>query len=226
MNARMKAIVTIIALCALTLLPAFAFSGASSEQLQAMIASAGYLAPVVYIALFALLPIVFFPVAALAVAGGLLFGLVNGSIYTLIGAAVNCMLMFLLSRSMGRKRVQTIVQERLSPVWRQRLRESDGKKGFFLLIILRLIPAVPYGLINYAFGLSEMRLLPYLIASVIGIIPGTLVFINLGDKSLNPASPAFWIAAGLLAALFCATLLIGKKLFPGIPSEQKEAQDA
>ena len=207
---------------ALTLLPAFVFSGASSQSLQAVIASFGIFAPIAYIVLFALLPVVFFPVAVLAVAGGLLFGLGWGSVYTLIGAAINCALMFLLSRSVGQKRVQTLVEQRVSPSWQARLKQADDRRGFLLLFLLRLIPAVPYGLINYAFGLSKMRFWPYMLASVIGIIPGTLVFINLGDKALDWNSPSFWIAIALIIALFAITLLLGKRLFPSTDQNTKE----
>ena len=59
-----------------------------------------------------------------------------------------------------------------------------------------------------------MRFWPYMIASVLGIIPGTIVFLNLGDKALDPASPSFWLAVALLIALFAGTFLMGKKLFP------------
>lgn len=224
MNPRLKTILFLAAAGIVTLLPVFAFSGTSSQQIQSLLSPFGIFAPLAYIAAFALLPVVFFPVAILAVAGGLLFGLKLGSVYTLIGAAVNCALMFLLSRSVGRKKVQMLVDRRVSPVWRARLAHSSGKSGFFLLILLRLIPAVPYGLINYAFGLSDMRFLPYLLASVIGIIPGTLVFINLGDQVLNLASPSFWIAISLLFALFAVTFFLGRLFFPKENRKDQEDQ--
>lgn len=223
MRSRLKPILGILAVGALALLPAFAFSGTSSQGLQAMIASFGIFAPMAYIALFALLPVVFFPVAVLAVAGGLLFGLGLGSVYTLIGAAINCALMFFLSRTVGRSKIQTLVEQRVSPVWQERLKLASGRNGFFLLILLRLIPAVPYGLINYAFGLSEMCFWPYMLASVIGIIPGTVVFLNLGDKALDPASPSFWLAVALLVALIAVSVLLGKRLFPDSGSKEDAA---
>ncbi len=222
MKDKVKSILGILALAALTIMPAFLFSGTTSQGIQSLITSFGIFAPIAYIALFALLPVVFFPVAVLAVAGGLLFGLGLGSAYTLIGAAINCALMFLLSRSVGRKRIQRLVEQRVSSIWRERLKLASGRSGFFLLILLRLIPAVPYGLINYAFGLSEMRFWPYMLASVIGIIPGTLVFINLGDKALDLTSPSFWIAIALIIALFVVTLLLGKRLFPSTDQNTKE----
>ena len=81
-------------------------------------------------------------------------------------------------------------------------------------MILRLIPAVPYNLINYAFGLTSISYGTYILGSAIGIIPGTLAFINIGDKALDVTSPDFWIAIGLLGLLLAVTALLGKKLFP------------
>ncbi len=172
------------------------------------------MAAVCYIGLFTLLPAFFFPVAALALAGGLLFGLVRGSIYTFVGAILNCALMFLLARYVGREKIRALVRKKLPQPWQRRLEGLGGREGALLLVILRLIPAVPYNLINYAFGLTEMKLSTYLIFSAIGIIPGTLAFINIGDKALDPASPDFLIAIGLLIALLAVTALLGRKLYP------------
>ena len=183
-------------------------------QLQATIGKWGNLAPLAYIISFALLPAFFFPVAVLALAGGLLFGLWWGSLYTFLGAILNCMLMFFLARYAGREQVEAMIQKKLPPIWQQRLQGLEGRSGFALLIVLRLIPAVPYNLINYAFGLTNMRWSVYLVASALGIIPGTLAFINIGDKALDVTSPDFWIAVGALVLLLTVTALLGKKLFP------------
>ena len=185
------------------------------QQLQQALQQTGGWAPVLYIGLFVLLPAFFFPVAVLALAGGLLFGLWWGSVYTFIGAVLNCALMFLLARYVGRSQVQRLVEQKLSPQWQRRLQMADGKEGFLLLIILRLIPAVPYNLINYTFGLTGISFSSYLLASAIGIIPGTFAFINIGDKTLEAGSPSFWIAIGLLVLLLAVTGLLGKKLYPG-----------
>ena len=174
----------------------------------------GDLAPVIYMLLFAVLPAFFFPVAVLALAGGLLFGLLWGSVYTFIGAVINCALMFFLARRIGQEKIRALVQRKLPSVWQARLKKAGGRNGFLLLIILRLIPAVPYNLINYAFGLTEMPFAAYMLGSAIGIIPGTLVFINIGDKALDVTSPSFRIALGLLVLLLAVTAFMSKKLFP------------
>lgn len=183
-------------------------------ELQTLLQPFGNWAALAYIGLFALLPAFFFPVAVLALAGGLLFGLLWGSIYTFLGAILNCTLMFFLARYAGRKQVEALVRKKLPPLWQQRLQGLEGRTGFLLLIVLRLIPAVPYNLINYAFGLTAMPFRVYLLASAIGIIPGTLAFINIGDKAPDPGSPDFWIAIGLLLLLLAVTAVLGKKLTP------------
>ena len=67
-----------------------------------------------------------------------------------------------------------------------------------------------------------MGLPQYLLASAVGIIPGTLVFINIGDKALDPSAPAFWLAIGLLVLLLAATALLGRRLFPDTTENGEE----
>ena len=210
-----KTAVLLVLLIALAALTWKLSTWLTPQQLQQALQQTGGWAPVLYIGLFILLPTFFFPVAVLALAGGLLFGLWWGSVYTFIGAVLNCALMFLLARYVGRSQVQRLVEQKLSPQWQRRLQMADGKEGFLLLIILRLIPAVPYNLINYTFGLTGISFSSYLLASAIGIIPGPFAFINIGDKTLEAGSPSFWIAIGLLVLLLAVTGLLGKKLFPG-----------
>lgn len=209
-----KKLIPILLFAGLGLLCLWLGSLVTPQQIQDAVSQCGSWAAAAYIGLFTLLPAFFFPVAALALAGGLLFGLVWGSIYTFLGAILNCTLMFLLARYVGREKVEQLIQKKLSPLWQKRLQNLNSRGGFLLLVILRLIPAVPYNLINYAFGLTSMSYRTYIIGSAIGIIPGTLAFINIGDKALDVTSPDFWIAIGLLALLLVVTGFLGKKCFP------------
>ena len=184
------------------------------ELIRETLAGLGGWAPIGYMAMFAVLPAFFFPVAVLALAGGLVFGLWLGALYTFIGAVINCSVMFWMARHWGREKIRAVIEARLAPQWQQRLSKLEGRGGFLLLIILRLIPAVPYNLINYAFGLTGMKYPVYILASALGIIPGTFAFINIGDKAMDVTSPGFWIAIGLLLLLLTVTAALGKKLFP------------
>ena len=213
MKAKKSMLKTAIGIGAI-LLGCFLSMKVSRQELQTYLQNLGSWAGIACIGLFALLPAFFFPVAVLALAGGLVFGLWLGSLYTFLGATLNCTLMFFLARYVGRKWIEALIEKKLSPVWQKRLQNLNSGSGFLLLIILRLIPAVPYNLINYAFGLSAMKYSTYILASAIGIIPGTFAFINIGDKALDVTSPDFWIAIGLLVLLLVVTSLLGKKLYP------------
>ena len=184
------------------------------ERIREVLSGLGSWAPLVYMAMFAVLPAFFFPVAVLALAGGVAFGLWQGAMYTFVGAVVNCSMMFWTARYFGRKKIEALMEKRVDVKWRRRLSKLEGREGFVLLIVLRLIPAVPYNLINYAFGLTGMKYPAYILASALGIIPGTFAFINIGDKSMDITSPGFWIAIGLLLLLLAVTALLGKKIFP------------
>ena len=209
-----KTLITLLAFATLAAACIYAGTVITPGQLQTLIGSTGSWAALAYIGLFTLLPAFFFPVAVLALAGGLLFGLWWGSLYTFIGAMLNCTLMFLLARYVGRDKVEQMLRDRLSVFWQEKLKGLEGRSGFLILVILRLIPAVPYNLINYSFGLTGMGFTTYLIGSAIGIIPGTLAFINIGDKALDVTSPDFWIAVGLLGGLLLVTSILGKFAFP------------
>lgn len=211
----------------LVLLNLLFFSKISSQSIQTFLLRFGGGAAVMYVVLFAVLPVFFFPVAILAFAGGLLFGLLRGSLYTLVGASLNCALMCLISRYAARDYVQTLLKRRLPEKWSGILFFSPQRRLFLTIILLRLIPAVPYNLINYAAGLTDITFPAYMLASVIGIIPGTVVFINIGENALSVSSPRFWIAVALLAALLAVTAVLGKKLFPdeggGASGHKKES---
>lgn len=209
-----KTLSTVLVLAGLGALCWYLGTCITPQKLQGLLESWGSWAAIGYIGLFTLLPAFFFPVAVLALAGGVLFGLWWGSVYTFLGAMLNCSLMFWMARNLGRKQIEALIQKRLSPVWQEKIRSLEGRTGFLVLILLRLIPAVPYNLINYAFGLTAMPFRVYLLGSALGIIPGTLAFINIGDKALDVTSPDFWIAVGLLILLLVVTAVLGKTIFP------------
>ena len=199
----------IIAIILILFLGFWLFAKVTPEDIVEVVRESGY-GVMTYILLFTLLPVVFFPVPVLALAGGILFGLGLGSLYTFIGALLNCSLMFFMSKSMGREKLQRLLRDKLSPSMYEKLMKAKSKEGFILLILLRLIPLVPYNLINYGFGLSPMGFKMYLLGSALGIIPGTLVFINVGDHALNPKSGGFLVSILLLLLLIGLGTLLAK----------------
>ncbi|MGN9161577.1 TVP38/TMEM64 family protein [Clostridium sulfidigenes] len=188
------------------------FRGLTPEILRNYIGGFGYLAPFIYILCFTILPIAFFPVPILALAAGLLFGFLPGTIYTLIGAVLNSAIMFLMAKVLAKDAVTNLLQRKLPENWSSFLFNLDEKKGFGIIFILRLIPAMPYNLINYGAGLTSIKFSSYMLATILGILPGTLVFLNIGNQALNIHNPAFMVSIILLILLTIFSLILGKKI--------------
>ncbi len=188
------------------------FRGLTPEILRNYIGGFGYLAPFIYILCFTILPIAFFPVPILALAAGLLFGFLPGTIYTLIGAVLNSAIMFLMAKVLAKDAATNLLQRKLPENWSSFLFNLDEKKGFGIIFILRLIPAMPYNLINYGAGLTSIKFSSYMLATILGIIPGTLVFLNIGNQALNIHNPAFMVSIILLILLTISSLILGKRI--------------
>lgn len=196
-----KAIVFITSMVLLYFIYEHFLKDFSAVRIRDYVDSYGALAPIVYILLFAILPIAFFPVPVLALAGGLSFGLIEGSIYTIIGAMLNSTIMFFMARFIARDAINHYLRRKLPEKWIKNLEMSTDRRGFFMVLIMRLIPLIPYNMINYVSGLTEMNFASYSLATFIGIIPGTLVFLNIGDKAIDYRSKEFIISIVFLVLL-------------------------
>ena len=135
---------------------------------------------------------------------------------------MNCLLMFELSRKIGHDYVVKMINEKFSEKNRDRILNAPDSKLFTLLFICRLIPIIPYNLINYGFGLTNISLSKYMFASVLGIIPGTLVYLNLGDKVLNVGSKEFYQAIILVVGLTVVSLIFAKIIDKKDKEKQKD----
>lgn len=185
----------------------FNLNGYSSINLKQTILSYGSLAPIIYIILFSLVPLTLFPDAALALAGGMIFGVKYGFLLTLIGAVCGASISFYISRFFGRNLVKRISSDKLQ--WVEKNLEQDG---FFVVILLRLVPLIPFDIISYGAGLSSIKFSHFILATSIGIIPGVYVYTNLGDKSLNVHSPEFILSIAILVLLVVISYFLKKKL--------------
>ncbi|WP_251860443.1 TVP38/TMEM64 family protein [Clostridium sp. Marseille-Q2269] len=179
----------------------------SAVSIKEYINSYGVISPIVYIILFTLVPLTLFPDSILAIAGGMAFGMVQGSIYTVIGAVCGASLSFYIARVLGRTMVDKLVRGKGK--W---FEDGVEKNGFLVVFILRLIPLVPFDVISYGSGLSKIKFKDFILATTVGIIPGILVFINLGDKALNVKSKQFVMSIVLLVLLCLVSFIMKKKL--------------
>jgi uncharacterized membrane protein YdjX (TVP38/TMEM64 family) len=130
--------------------------------------------PLVYIVLYAIRPLLFFPATILTLLGGFLFGPI-GILYTIIGSNASAMVAFGVGWFFG----QDLLRQEESAGVLQRYAQRMRDNSFETVLIMRLI-FLPYDLVNYASGFLKINWLAFLVATAVGSIPGTISFVLLG----------------------------------------------
>jgi uncharacterized membrane protein YdjX (TVP38/TMEM64 family) len=171
-------------------------------------------ARLIYVAVYIVGTVALLPGTVLSFAGAVLFGAYEGTLYAWLGATIGATLAYLMARVLGREFVERLFGGRFA-AFDQRIREH----GFTGLLIIRLLPLFPFNAVNFGCGLTGIRLRDYVLATAIGIVPGTFVyqflFAKFGRRILTEglrleylADPELWLAIGLFAAF----VLVGKWL--------------
>jgi uncharacterized membrane protein YdjX (TVP38/TMEM64 family)/rhodanese-related sulfurtransferase len=168
-------------------------------SLQMQIQSLGFWAPLGFIALFALATVLFLPGAMFGLAGGALFGPLWGTAWNLIGATLGATLAFLAARYVASDWVARRSGGRL-----KQLVEGVEAEGWRFVAFVRLVPLFPFNLLNYALGLTRVRLGPYVLASFLAMAPGTVAYTWLGHAGRQAAAGG---EAGIRNLLFALALL-------------------
>jgi uncharacterized membrane protein YdjX (TVP38/TMEM64 family) len=159
-------------------------------------------APILFLVLYALATVLFVPGSVLTVAGGALFGPIWGTLWNLTGATLGATLAFMIARYIASDWVAARSGERLS-----RLMRGVEEEGWRFIAFVRLVPLFPFNLMNYAFGLTRIRLREYVLASFVCMGPGALAYTYLGYAGREAASGQAGairkalLALGLLAAV-------------------------
>jgi len=161
-------------------------------------------AAVVYVLIYVAAVAVSFPGASVfTVAGGLMFGVVLGTPLAIVAATIGATLIFLIARtSLG-----NFLARRAGPRM-LRLRQGFQDDGFSYLLFLRLMPVFPFWIVNLAAALFGIRLLPYVAATAIGILPGTFAYSYFGaglgtalQRDSSPLSLKLFVGLALVALM-------------------------
>jgi uncharacterized membrane protein YdjX (TVP38/TMEM64 family) len=167
-------------------------------DVRAAVAGAGGWAPVLFVLFSGAVTLTPVPRTVFTVAAGVLFGSVTGVPLAVIGTMLAAAAAFGLVRLVGGPLVERHADRR-ALVW---LRARLDRSGLLAVASLRLIPVLPFFVVNYAAGLSGVRLAPYLLGTVLGILPGTVAVVVLGDAAVggtpHPVLLAVSVAGGLL----------------------------
>ncbi|MCW5659906.1 MAG: FAD-dependent oxidoreductase [Burkholderiaceae bacterium] len=202
------------------------FSFAYLKESQAQFAELYRAQPARVIGLYALAYVVVFalalPVGAvISLAGGAMFGLVVGTIVVSFASSVGATLAFLASRYILADSVRARFGARLAEV-----DKGIAKDGPFYLFTLRLIPAIPPAAINLLFGLTKMRTWTFYWVSQLGMLAGTIVYINAGTQLAKIDSPAGILSPGLIVSFLLLGFfpLVAKKIVDAVKARRVYAR--
>ena len=170
--------------------------------LEGWIQSFGVWGPAFFVGLYALATVLFLPGSIFSMAGGMLFGPVWGTLYNLTGATIGATIAFMIARYLASDWVARKAGGRLG-----RLIAGVEAEGWRFVAFVRLVPLFPFNLLNYALGLTRIRLSHYVLASFICMFPGGLAYTYLGYAGREAATGSEGaiqkglIALGILAAV-------------------------
>ncbi|MEW6492534.1 MAG: TVP38/TMEM64 family protein [Cyanobacteriota bacterium] len=161
-------------------LAVYLLGGIDPKQLQVWLDRAGIWAPLIYIVLYTVATILVLPSTALNLTGGAIFGPWLGTLWTSVAAIIAAVVTFAFTRTVGRD----VIAHRLAGRW-QAMDAEIRQGGLFYMFAIRLLPIIPYGLVNFAAGLTSIRFRDYLLGTVLGTVPGILPFVMLGSSGLQ-----------------------------------------
>ncbi|NNL85483.1 MAG: TVP38/TMEM64 family protein [Myxococcales bacterium] len=184
-------------------------AGAYVPRFAAWVDSLGFWGPVVFVLGYAVAVVALVPASALTLGAGAVFGLAWGTLYVFVAAVAGATAALFVARYLARDWIEKKIGH--DPRFRA-IDRSVGEQGRKIVFLLRLTPAVPFGLLNYALGLTRVRVVDTLVAAV-GMLPGTLLYVYSGKvagdvaaaasgaaESSGPAQLAL-LAVGLLATI-------------------------
>ena len=188
------AVVAVVGVALLVRLP-------TAVQLRDWSTSVGPWFPLAFLGTHIVVTVLPFPRTAFTLAAGLLFGPLLGVTLAVTASTVSALVALALVRAAGWQ-LNRLVRHHAVDRLDSRLRE----RGWVAVMSLRLIPVVPFAPLNYAVGASGVRVLPYTLATVAGLLPGTSAVVILGDALTGHVSP-------LLFLVSVCTGLVGMALF-------------
>ncbi len=162
----------------------------TAVQLRDWAQSVGPWFPLAFLAAHVVATVVPIPRTAFTLAAGLLFGPVLGVLIAVSASAASAVIALLLVRAAGWQ-LDRLVRHRAVAKVDKRLRE----RGWVAVLSLRLIPVVPFSVLNYAAGASAVRALPFAVATLAGLLPGTAAVAILGDALAGHPDPLLYLVS-------------------------------
>jgi uncharacterized membrane protein YdjX (TVP38/TMEM64 family) len=173
----------------------------TAVQLRDWSTSMGTWLPLAFLGAHIVVTVLPFPRTAFTLAAGLLFGPLLGITLAVTASTVSALAALALVRAAGWQFSRLVRHQAVDRV-DARLRE----RGWLAVLSLRLVPVVPFAPLNYAAGASGVRVLPYTLASIAGLLPGTAAVVILGDALTGHVSPLLFLVSSCIGLVGVALL--------------------
>lgn len=176
------------------------------QDVRDWVADAGAWAPSVFIVGYVVATVLLLPKNVLSAAAGFAFGLVSGVAFVWVAAVLGASLSFWLGRRLGRDGVARVAGQHLA-----RLDGLVLRHGAVAILVARLIPVVPFTAVNYGSGLTAVPFRAYLVATAVGIVPGTVAYVSVGAYGSDPTGWRFLTASAVLVTLSVAGYVVMRR---------------
>lgn len=195
-------------------------------QLPNQVEGLGPLGPIVFVIFYVVLTVLLIPGSALTLGAGAIFGLWLGAMTVIVGANLGALCSFLLARTFLRKKVERWAKA--NPKFAA-LDLAISRAGFKMVLLSRLSPVFPFTLLNYFLGLTNIQPGSYILANLIGMLPGTFLYIYLGAtarEALTGSSALLVRAIGLAATVAVVALVTRAARRAMAEAERENARQA
>ena len=170
----------------------------------------GFFGPILFIMIYVVVIVLLLPIIPFAVLAGAVFGLFQGFLYISIGAILGASVAFYIARHYGRGFVEKISRGRFKNI--DKYERKIEKDGFRTVLLIRLIPLLPFKSPNYILGFTKIKQRDYTIATIIGVLPESFVFAYVG-ASFSTLSPLRIFVAMLVVGTLCTIgYVVGQKV--------------
>lgn len=180
--------------------------GLSSTPIRDALDGLGWVGPIAFVLVSAGLTVALFPGPLLAGACGLLFGTAVGTPTAIVAATLGACVAFSVSRRFGAGAVDELSGRRVRVV-----QDWIAARGFLAVLYARILPLMPFSLVNYAAGLTRVRPLVFAVATAIGCAPRAFAYVSLGGSLDDLGSPEALVAFGVLVAMGLGGLAVAAR---------------
>jgi uncharacterized membrane protein YdjX (TVP38/TMEM64 family) len=180
-------------------------------EIQDFIQSFGAFGPLIFIIIM-MMAVVISPIPSmpLTFSSGIIWGSYLGTIYSVIGGEIGAILSFILARKLGRTFIEKHLHQNISLK-----KELSDNRLFWIILTARIFPFFQFDIVSYGAGLTKISLPKFAIATLIGMLPTTFLFVRFGDFMVVPSWIGISLTILLITAIFVIPVML-KKHFIGV----------